>query len=84
VEQRTELDDDLSEIVWVTGPRKKSDIADCTIATMSSSETIFLYVGHAFHDEADGPKNDTSNITACSEPWLNPLGDLRGVQNSNW
>jgi hypothetical protein len=74
------LDDDFSKIVGMSGPRKEANIADCTITTMGSAETILLDVGHALHDEANRPKDNPSNITTCPKSWLIELRDIGRVQ----
>lgn len=50
----TELDDDFSKVVRVSGPNEEPNIADFPLVLWLTPELIFLYVRNTFHKKAEG------------------------------
>lgn len=80
----TKLDDDLSKVIWMSGPTEEAFIADCRLVALPGLEQIFLYIADALHDKSNGVQYHTSDIPSCSICWLLILRDIWRVENCNW
>lgn len=47
---------------------------------MLGPEAVLLNVGNTFHEQADGIKNHTSNVSSCAKWGLAVLRDIRAVE----
>ena len=78
------MNDDFSKVVGMPSPSKESNIADRTVATMSSTESVLLNIWDALHNETDRPEDDARDVSTRSKLWLIESSNLGRVQDGNW
>jgi len=49
----TKMDEDLSKIVWMSGPVEEPLVTNCSLITSPRSEAILLHITDTLHDQAD-------------------------------
>lgn len=60
---------------------KETYVADCAVMLMSLPEAVLLDVGHTFHDEANGVKNNAGDVSPSTKGRLSELRDVWRVED---
>lgn len=75
------MNDDFTKVVGVSGPREEADRTDLAFISRVAAEIVFLHVGNAFHDEADGEENHPGDVATGAKIRLVKFGDVGGVED---
>lgn len=76
--KRTELNNNLPEIIWMSRYFEETNITHC-MSIVVLSELVFLYVTHALHYKTNDEQNHTSDIAARTKVMLRVLRHVGGV-----
>ena len=80
----TELHNDLAEIVWMSRPRKESNIANFPLILWFAAEDVFLHIGYRLKNEADREEDHPSDVASRAKIGLLKASDIGRVEDSDW
>ena len=73
----TELNQDLSEIVWMSGVLPKAGITDSLwLVLVCSLEAVLLYIAQSLHNNTYGEADNCDDIRSFTKRWLSILVHL--------
>lgn len=78
-EERTELDENFAKIVRVSRPCEEAHIAHLALIVRVAPKQIFLHVGDALHEEANGKHNASYNIASGLKIGLDVFRHVRRI-----
>lgn len=79
---RTELDDNIAEVIGMPRPSKEALVTNRRLITLGA-EDVLLHITDTLHDEANNEQNHTDNISASTESDEGVLRDIGRVDESN-
>jgi hypothetical protein len=76
--KRTELNDDLPEIVRMSTPAEES-LVTYGRSRIVAPEVVFLHIRDSLHKKPNGKDDYARNVSACAKRMLRVLLDIRRI-----